>query len=574
MRDALHLDGAAQRRVANDRLTPADQLWADDVVSRVLRSCHPKQRQFVEDPGRRVAALVGRGGGKTTAQVARLIIKLVRTPRARCVYIATTKEHARELIWDKLKDSLTRLGIESKFNETRLTVEIKRNGARLKLTGADDNKEIDKLRGMSFHEVAIDEAASHEHKLLERLIKRVVGPRLGEFGGCICLFGTPGHDLRGMFYEATFPGLKDKLNIPTNRPYEDRDKPEYDRRCAESMDYRPALDKETGTWSRWSSHYWTIYDGAPYVKALRDELAENLIEKEANGWSDDHPVWQREYLGRWAADDTEMMFKYRPQKDGADWNQWDPDKDHQGFAKLPNAPDGKPRTDWLYAYGFDMGHSDPFACVVFAFSPSDTTRSIYHVYSLSKTKMYSRLIAQLLLGTDEKQPSGCSPHEKMTGLFKTTDWPIGMVADVTHLGPMILDELTKVYGIKIEPAEQKAKFAAIELFNGDLIDGRLKILKGSLLEDQLSRLQWQPDEFGRLREPKGVANHEADGGVYARRLIAHLFDTGAVDAPKSTTHVPNVPGLTPEHVRAAVMPEVEEPYGMDLEEPNWGDLYK
>lgn len=536
----------------------------------MLRSCHPKQRQFVEDPGRRVSALVGRGGGKTTAQVARLIIRMVRTPRARCVYIATTKEHARELIWDKLKDTLTRLGVESRFNETRLTCTLKRNGARLKLTGADDNKEIDKLRGMSFNEVAIDEAASHDHRLLERLIKRVVGPRLGEFGGCICLFGTPGHDLRGMFYEATFPGHRDKLNIPTSRPYEDRHRPEFDARRAESIDYRPAIDRD-GSWTRWSSHYWTIYDGAPHVKALRDELAENLIEKEANGWSDDHPVWQREYLGRWAADDTEMMFKFRAQVDGRDWNVWDPPRvGSMKFAELPSGPDGKPRTDWLYAYGFDMGHSDPFALVVFAFSPSDTTRTIYHVFSFERPKMYARPIAQLLLGADEKHPSGCYPHEKPEGVFKSTGWPIGMVADMTHLGGNVLMELMNVYGIKIEAAEQKGKFAAIELFNGDLIDGRIKILKGSVLEDQLSRLQWQPDEFGRLREPKGVANHSADAAVYARRLVAHLFDNGTVAAP--TKRSGNDPGSAPQpqasdHVEYEIVDPVAN-------EPDWGDLYR
>jgi Hint domain len=154
-----------------------------------------------------------------------------------------------------------------------------------------------------------------------------------------------------------------------------------------------------------------------------------------------------------------------------------------------------------------MGHSDPFAVVVLAFSPSDTTRTIYHVYSFEKLKMYARPIAQLLLGADDKRPNGCAPHERPTGLFETTGYPIGMVSDMTHLGGSILDELLAVYGVAIGPAEQKAKFAAIELANGDLLDGRIKILKGSVLEDQLSSLQWQPDEFGRLREPKGVANH-------------------------------------------------------------------
>ncbi len=538
---------AVARAVAQ---SPHDARWAEEIAAKVLADCFPKQRQFVEDTGRRVAARVGRGGGKSTGAMARMIIKMVRTPRARCVYIATTKEHARELIWDKLKDTLQRLGVEATFNETRLTVVLKRNGARLKLTGADDNKEIDKLRGMSFHEVAIDEAASHEQRLLERLIKRVVGPRLGEFSGCIVLFGTPGHDLRGIFHAATAPGSKE------HRPYE--------KRGAEE-------------WIKWSSHSWTIEDGVPFVRALALEHQEHLIDKAENGWSDDHPVWRREYLGEWAADDTEMMFRYRATltgeaaaernvPDGTAWNQWDPPRaGPMQLAELPAGPDGKARADWHYAYGFDMGHSDPFATTIFAFSPSDTTRTLYHVYSFEKTKMYGRPIAQLLLGADETRPTGCCPHEKPEGLLGATGWPIGMVSDMTHLGGNILDELAAVYGIHVEPAEQKGKFAAIELFNGDLIDGRIKILKCSTLEDQLASLQWQPDEFGRLREPKGAPNHSADSAIYARRLIAHLFDTGTMVA--KTPRNDNAP---PAPAAYDEQPE-EDPL---FREPDWGDLYR
>lgn len=491
---------------------------------------------------------------------------MARTPRARVVYIATTKEHARELIWEKLKHVLFKCGIEAKFNETRMTAELKRNGARVRLYGADDNKEIDKLRGMSFHEVIIDEAASHDLKLLEKLIKRVAGPRMGEFRGCIVLLGTPGHDLRGIFYEATKPGHRDRAGVPTNRNYADRDKPEYDLSHPDSKPYRSALDPETGAWLRWSVHHWEITD-ALHIPALANEYREHLLEKESEGWSDENPIWLREYRGIWAADDTEMMFKYRAQKDGADWNQWDPPRDRRGFAILPKGPDGKERTDWHYAYGFDMGHSDPFAVVVWAFSPSDTTRTLYHVYSFEKPKMYARLIAQLLLGADEKAPNGCCPHEKPEGVFKSTGWPVGLVSDMTHLGPAVLDELQNVYGIKILPAEQKAKNAAIELFNGDLIDGRIKILKGSVLEEQLASLQWQPDEFGRLREPKGVANHSADAAVYGRRLIAHLFDSGTIDTgPKRSA-------FTPSEAPPTVFddPEIAD---ADMPEPDWGDLYR
>jgi hypothetical protein len=37
-----------------------------------------------------------------------------------------------------------------------------------------------------------------------------------------------------------------------------------------------------------------------------------LLEKERNQWTDDNPVWKREWLGLWAADDTENVFRYRP----------------------------------------------------------------------------------------------------------------------------------------------------------------------------------------------------------------------------------------------------------------------
>lgn len=482
----------------------------------------------------------------------RLVLRMVRNRRAQCVFIATTKEHARELIWEDLKDLLSfeNLDIDAVFNETRLTVTFTRNGSTLKLTGADDKKEIDKLRGRSFHEVGIDEAASHEQRLLEWLIKRVCGPRMGEYKGSIVLFGSPGHDLRGTFYDATGPGSK------LHRPYEKRHEPEYQN------------------WLSWSSHHWTVADGAPFVEALAKELEEHYIEKASEQWSDDHPVWMREYLGKWAQDDTASMFRYRPQltgeaarernvPEGTAWNQWNPERfGSHLFARLP-----EDRTDWLYAYGFDMGHSDPFAVVVLAFSPSDPTRTIYHVYSFSKPKMYARPIAQLLLGVDDKRPNGCSPHEKPTGLFETTGYPIGMVSDMTHLGGSILDELLAVYGVAIGPAEQKAKFAAVELANGDLLDGRIKILKGSILEDQLSTLQWQPDEFGRLREPKGVANHEVDAFIYARRLIAHMFDSGVVETPKHGHAPPGMPPPAPVH-RAEVPPE-DTATG-----PDWSYLFR
>src|SRR5678816_1668629 len=92
-----HSRTQAQRR-AQSKLSP-DQEWSASIAEKILASCHPKQRQFVADPHRRVSALVGRGGGKTTAWKARAIIKLTSIPRARLRYIALSRPDAEELLW-------------------------------------------------------------------------------------------------------------------------------------------------------------------------------------------------------------------------------------------------------------------------------------------------------------------------------------------------------------------------------------------------------------------------------------------------------------------------------------------
>lgn len=464
----------------------------DDKIAALVAECHPKQQAFVLDPGSRVCARVARGGGKTTAGRVRFLRRMLTTPRAKCLYIATTRGQAEELLWSPLKDTLEKLEIAATFNETKLRCTLKRNGAQLRLVGADDKRELEKLRGLPHHEVGIDEGASYPAQILEHLLFRILGPRLGDYGGMLWMIGTPGHLLGsagGPFYDATRPGSD------IARAWEDRELSEY-----------------VG-WQRWSFHHWSLQDGAQFVPAMERLWAEALREKDRNGWTDENPVWRREYLGFPAADDTENCFKYRPHTDdGAEWNEWDPERTVQGFAKLPPG-------DWSYVFGMDMGHSDPFALEVFAYSR--TEKRLYHVYEFHRRGMYAKTIAQQLLGEE-------LDHAKPTGVIGVTGWPDGMVADTAGLGDALLDELRNVYGISVEPAVKRDKFDSIELFNGDLIDGRIKILKGSELANQLAALQWAVDDAGKLKENRTMRNDCTDAAIYARRKAAHQF---AEDAP-------------------------------------------
>lgn len=497
------------------RVLTAIPEWAKEFIARLRAACHPKQLGAVDDPALYLTVLCARGGGKSTCAMVRLLITMMKKPRARCVFIAVTKEHATDIIWEKLKATVEKAGIEAVFNETKRTCTLVKNASVLKLAGADDKKEIDKLRGIPFDGVVIDEAASHLPQLLENLVDRVIGPRLGERDGWLMMIGTPGHILAGLFFDATRPGSE------YHRPYAEAD--DFGDATQAIEGEEPDVDDEAGQsdWL-WSSHGWTLEEGAAYVPAMAKLWAAALAKKKRKGWSDTHPVWMREYRGLWSADDTDNVFKFRPYlDDGAEWNVWQPEEfDKFGLAKLPKR--FAAFSEVLYVVAIDMGHKDPCAVNTFALAPADPQKEILHVYAFERKGFYARPLAQLLLGED-------MDHEQPEGLFGALgEWPTGLVGDIDDA---VLAELANVYGIRIVQAKRKRelKVGAIELVNGDFVPGKIKILKGSPLAMQLTTLQWAEDEFGVLKENKAQPNHSTDTLVYGRQLIAVLFESGAID---------------------------------------------
>lgn len=487
-----------RRRAGGDRLTRAQ---VEDLVAQILEECNPKQRAYVNDPTRRFAALTSARAGKTTASKARLVIKALRIRRARLLFIAVTKDQAGDLMWGPLKDLCSRLGIKVIPNETKLQLYFPQTGSFIRILGADDKAEIEKLRGRPWHEVIIDEAASHPHRLLVTLIEKVIGPRLGDFDGVLGMIGTPGHVLHGLFYDATRRGSTDGLL------WEERDQVPEDKR------------------PEWSVHKWTLEYSAQFTVVQATAWRVALYTKGKKGWTDANPTWRREYLGEWCADEGEMMYAYRPHVDeflrelhattleiGAPWNLWSPARDKDGWAVLP-----KKFTDWRHAVGMDLGHGVSFALQVLGYSPSDKERNFYQRYEVVRRGMYARKIAQLILGEalDHKNPGGI--------VGKLGCWPDIIVCDVSNLGGAIIDELKDVYGIHIVPADQRSKPGNVELTNGDLIDGRAHLLEGSELVGEMAGLQWRIDDFGLPREPKHGDN-ACDGFIYARGAVAAMFE--------------------------------------------------
>ena len=571
-----HARKKAERRAA---VSP-DYLWAARITKRILLDEHPWQLDGTIDPSRRISFCVGRGGAKTTTKRARALIKLLWLRNQYIGYAATSKEHARLLNWDKLKQACDNYGIRASgddpdvtFLESSMRMTCHRTGTVYQLRGVEDVADAEKFRGFPQTEFQVDECGSFKPELFAYLLTQCVSPRLGEAlalppgllefiltwdeddeealeafldpidwndcrGGCLVLGSTPPRRIGGEFYEVTREGST------RHRPYAKRNEPEFK------------------DWLGYSSHSWTLKDvvDLPRSKQLFPALwynwQEALREKAEKQWSDDNPIWKREYLGLWAADDTDTVFKYRAHVDDKEWNQWDPlgrpvltmDDLRAVLAKLRGQFD-----DIRIVIAGDEGYKDPFALNVYALSPRDPARTFWQVYGFERVEMYARLIAELLLGEKEVEQilsTGKFP-DKFGGVFGAIGgWPDGLVMDGSET---LLAELANTYGVRFKKADRKpeAKVAGVELVNGDLVDGRIKILKGSTLESQIRVLQWKEDDFGQKKEDKAQANHSTDALIYGRKEVVTLFESGVVvqetsaAAPKPAETYSDPMGLPP-----------------------------
>jgi hypothetical protein len=324
--------------------------------------------------------------------------------------------------------------------------------------------------------------------------------------------GTPGHVLAGHFYEVTRPSSLISDQFGTNGP--------------------PL---------RWSFHHWSVQDNT----AMPHLWEEALAYKESMGWTDENPVWRREFLGLWAADDTGYVYRYRRnnQETGEIWNVWSPEKEDISRSNPFGIPGDH---EWLYVYGMDLGFRDPFALVILAYSP--TSRYIYHCFSFKKKEMITREINELL-----------------DSLIERTGYPTSMVADITRMGEMFIREMSEVHGKHIEPAKQKNKNDGIELVNSDLVDGWFKVLDGSPLEEEMLHLQW--DDTGiKERTGSGQRNDQCDATLYARERCHHHLSL-----PKQ----PERPKSGPEAIKLWEREEEEKASNEPDEETTWinGDSF-
>lgn len=463
-----------------------------------LRKYNPKQAELVLDPAPHVSGICPRRAGKSYAGAAAALITGEAKPGSISIIISLNLKQLRRLYWKGSPSGLwafnEEFGLNLKFNSGNLSWEHE-NGSIGYLLGAENDDQIESMRGMEADLYLIDECKSFAPMVLETIVDDIIDPQRSSRNGRIIMIGTPGFITTGPFYEATCVDSRDQDGRPRMLPYGQKDP--YGRTADEDL--------------LWSCHAWTLQENTAKPRQWLDAVK----KKKQKRWADDHPTWMREYLGRWTSGGDGLVFRYGAEK-STGRVCWVPEVATDNPAGLP--ANGAP---WRFIGGLDIGYEAPTAFVICAYSAR--LRQLRHVWDCSRQHLLVPDLADMINEAQDR----FGPIEKI-------------FADAGNLGKTIIETLIQQYGLPLERADKREKLDYIELMNGAFASGEVLVVTkdtaaalgwDSSLEIQLLTNVWDlRDEdkatlarLGRLREDKNVPNDTTDAFVYLYRGSLHHF---------------------------------------------------
>jgi hypothetical protein len=383
----------------------------------------------------------GRRGGKSFTWAGLLIDYGLRYPKSTPIFVCMSRQDGRDIIWPALDYLSDVYGLNLIFNKATGDVTIPQTQSVIKIRGAGSMLEINKIRGKKYPIAIVDEAQAFGPDL-EYLLDAALEPATADYHGPLCVSGTPNVSAAGPFYE---------------------------------------IDQGASAfaWKHWS---WTFLDNPmmPEAQKFIDGV------KKRRKWTDDHPSYVREYLGKWVHDDDARAFKVRP---------------HNLIEKF----DETLAYDWQWMMGIDVGFHDPFAFVVIA---------------------SSQMLGQAF-AVDCYQEAEIGTMEALTHAERfCAQYPITEIAlDTGGAGRLVAEDWKRVSNLPIGAAVKTHKHSQVDLINGDLQAGTLLMCKDNCerLINDMKLLEWDTAamEKAKYTYRKGFSDHLCDALQYGIHLSNH-----------------------------------------------------
>lgn len=473
----------------------------------------PEQRAFYDDAAQLVAAKCSRRAGKTRGGCAHFVREARRTQGGRFLYVNATRGEAERLAWygnrnDGMAALVDRFGIRARPNLAKLEIHFPDTDAWIYLRGADDEPELRKALGGAYHEVWWDEAQKIPPKLATP-IREVLLPALLDFGGRMRITGTCSRQMSGLFFDVT-------------RPEVDRRQPGWSVHEWTLLDnpfFGYVTKAESGSYAvKWgvkSKAIKTFLDESEAAAFAREERWKHgvLGLQKLLGGPDvaplDSPIMQREAFARWVREDAAYVYAvHRVPRAQLVWDA--PILRSDGFPDVAKQLERLPWSwrDGFYALGVDIGYfPDPFAMVLWGWHPKDP--ALYEVASWKRTNLDSDAQVEAMRAIREQIAISVTVADaggpvKGTVVGWSKSW-------------------ANRYGLPIIEAEKSHKETAVDLLNTDILRGRVKLLDGGPLDQEMAELQWSQlvSGTGRRVEDPTLANHCCDGALYAHRHSYH-----------------------------------------------------
>lgn len=254
-------------------------------------------------------------------------------------------------------------------------------------------------------------------------------------------------------------------------------------------------DATAGDNTSWSRHKWLSHDN-PWIKIKSGKEPEELLaeERARKGITEEDPTYQREALALWVTDENALVIKFNP--------------DRNLYTSLPPG-------DYNYVFGIDIGYVDADSISVLAYS--DSSKFVYLIEECIQDKQDITSLALQIKELEKKYQ------------------PVKMILDSGALGRKIAEELRMRHGLNVEAAEKTRKMEFLELMNADFRSGVIKLFKGSRLEEDSYRVEWDRDTPGKLKISDRYHSDALDSFLYSWKYCKHYTYEAPIPKPPKPT---------------------------------------